>query len=201
MVAASSVFAMPGDVPYKKSYTCTLKKITALPIGARAIKKFSDQEMVALFAAFKKQSIKLPYHIADNTVVPDSGYQAKVYKGDFSNQGVEEYLFDSEGGSGHYDMITQVYRLENKNFKKINFEKVLADNNLQQEGGFYSHLAKPFAYELQGKTYIRFMDYPAGHTNYDPAQLHVYTYFWQGNKLTKISQRDGKDVLKQFCQL
>ena len=173
--------------------------MTALPIGAKAIRRFNNEEMVALFLLFEKEDIKLPYHIANNTLVPDDGYRAKVYKGAFSNQGVEEYLFVSEAGSGHYDTIKQVYRLENKTFKKIDFEKVIADNNLQQEGGFYSHLAEPFAYVLEGKTYLRFMDYPVGHTNYDPKQLHVYTYFWQGDKLTKISRRDGKDVLKQFC--
>ena len=191
VLLARSAIAMPGDMPFTKFYACIFQKITALPAGGNAVKRLSDKEMVGLFVKLKKQGIELPYHIVNDTLIPNNGYRAKVYQGDFSNQGIKEYLFDTESGSGHYDTITDVYRFSDDLFQPVNFEKVIAENGLQREGGFYSHLAEPFAYVLQGKTYIRFMDFPVSHTNYDPKLLHVYIYLWKGDKFTKIIQLNG----------
>lgn len=59
-------------------------------------------------------------------------------------------------------------------------------NNLIPGGdmgnSFYLHVADPFAITKNGKTYLRFMNFPGGSMDYDKTKLRLCTYLWQGKQ-------------------
>ena len=133
---------------------------------------------------FKDQKFDLTLN-SDGTLQDQYNDRYEIYKGDFSNEGIIEYALISTGGSGNYNDVS-VYKLINNHLVDVDLGKIISTDLLH--GGdvgpdFYGHTADPFAIIKNGKTYIRFMDYPDDQS-YDKTKLLLCTYLWEKNKIT-----------------
>lgn len=123
---------------------------------------------------------------SDGQMSATDGENIVVYQGDFSNEGKTQYLFTAlDGGSHDVDSILGVYQLEGEKLTSINFKQVISQNLYHKSNGdlskFYNHMAIPFAYTQNSKTYLRF----AHILPKKPTQ--ICTYIWQGKRLVSLN--------------
>jgi len=172
--------AYPYDID---SYFDGLDAIMQSPSGSSLVKECDDIE---------KNKILKMLGESYKDIELDGTDVINVFKGDFSNEGNIEYAVIIMAGFLRWQQY-YFYKLDNNKLINLDFDKVVATNfyhgdlAMMQDYSkmeFNHHIASPFAITLNGKTYIRFMSYPAGRTEYDKFQLQLCTYLWEGNKFT-----------------
>ena len=180
---ASSAFAATDD------YFKSLQQIKNPPTGSIAVLPCSISEKKHILLLLMKvktaffHNCKL--HIEDDGTIYDeyrSSYQ--IYKGDFSNEGITEYAVIYTGGTMHANTVF-VFKLLGNLLVDANLDKIISKDLLKGDDlgpNFYLNIADPFAIVMQGKTYMRFMDYPP-HLTYDKSKLKVCTYLWQKDQI------------------
>ncbi|WED42674.1 hypothetical protein [Legionella cardiaca] len=166
------------------SYFSALALIKKPPADSIAILACDHDEKIKIINMIKKSGSKLD--------LDENGLrQITIYKGDFSNEGFVEYAVVISEGSIHWEEVF-VYRMENNKIVDIKLNKIIANNFYHGNSEmmtdysmreFNHHTANPFAVSLKGKTYLRFMEYPA-RSDYDKTKLLLCTYLWQGKQFT-----------------
>lgn len=186
-----SVGALAAQKQNVSQYFCVLKKIQQLPDNAQAINPVKTAELNRVLSLLKHQSVSLPF--ANN-----SSESLQLYVGDFDNTGDKEYLFIVTGGSMNTNTVAAVFKNIRNQFRAVDFNKIVTKNlfpGSDMGPNFHLWIAKPFAYVKNGMTYLRFMDYPGSHTDYDVHKLHVTTYYWRDQSFRRVAQLNGVQLL------
>lgn len=202
----SSAFSANTD-----DYSKSLQQIKKPPAGSIAVLPCSISEKKQILPLLMKvkttffHNYKL--HIEnDETIYDEYRDSYQIYKGNFSNEGITEYAVIFTGGTANANTVS-IFKLLGNRLVDTNLDKFISKDLLK--GGdvgpnFYMYTADPFAIVAQGKTYIRFMNYPSGFT-YDKSKLVLCTYFWQKNKIVlsgpnlTFSPTSGKLIKASDC--
>ncbi len=169
-----------------------LKAIQQLPAGTLPISPCNTYETKAAIAQLKHDKLNKLGRLSFNEegkVTDEYGENIVVYKGDFSNEKMVEFLFlITGGGSLSTDTVAGVYKRVKNRLIDLNFDNVVIKNLIPggDMSGFYMWTAKPFLYVRNHRTYMRFMSYPGEHTDYDKSKLLVCTYQWQGKRFKLV---------------
>lgn len=178
-----------------RDYFCVLKKIQRLPAKTRAINAASSRQLQLILTQLKNQGIILAYKKNSEGDFVDAYNEAvNLYIGGFDNTGQKEFLFVVTRRSMNVNTIMEVYTKKNNRFVRVEFDKIVISNlfpGSDMGPNFPMWIAKPFAYIKNRATYLRFMDYPGTHADYDSKKLTVYTYLWQGRLFKKVAQSNG----------
>jgi hypothetical protein len=129
----------------------------------------------------------------DGTFVDGYNDLYTLYKGDFNNTGGQQYLLLATSLDMMTNSVIGVWQVLGSTMTKLNFDSSVVQGVIGNGdiSSFYLHVAKPFAYISNGKTYLRFMQAPYGidperPNRYDVSQLAVCTYVWQDQKFSLI---------------
>ena len=194
--------ADPDNTPYFK----ILDHIKKLPADATPILKCDNPNEIKQFMTLLKkssaqkgsdyqldnfiiQSLKLD---KSNTIEDDYGNYYDIYKGNFSNEeGITEYALVSTNSVGEHSNDVNVYKLIDGHLVDAGLGDIISRDLLSGRDlgpNFYDWTADPFAIKKEGKTYLRFMNYPStpadSSDGYNTDELRLCTYLWQGNKIT-----------------
>jgi hypothetical protein len=179
--------------------------IQKLPENATPIAPVTKSQMEAFLQLMIKNHIKEDLFDPAEVQVNEDGHfddeygdEYTLYLGDFDNCGSLDYLLISTGGSMHVDTVMSAWKKSGEQLIKLDYDKDVIDGVLGGSGdmsGFYYHTAKPFAYRLLGKTYLRFMQVPEGGNPddpnyYDASQLLVCTYFWKNHSFNLVGPQN-----------
>lgn len=125
------------------------------------------------------------------------GDEYTLYLGDFNNCGSLDYLLISTGGSMVVDTVMSAWSKSGAQLTKLDFDSDVIDGVLGGSGdmsAFYFHIAHPFAYRLNGQTFLRFMNVPEGNPNdanyYDASELLVCTYLWKNHSFKLVGPQN-----------
>lgn len=170
-------------------YFKLLEKIKRPPSDSTPILACDLVEKKHVLNLFNKSGIKDfdDLKMTENGSIYDRwNEEIKIYKGDFSNEGVTEYALISTGGTMHANTVT-IYKLIAGQLVNAHLDQIIIDNLIpdgDMGSSFYQNVADPFAIVKNGKTYLRYMSYPGGNTDYDKSKLQLCTYLWQGKQFT-----------------
>jgi len=174
------------------------------------LKKSSTQkESDYLLDNFAIQSLTLD---KDNATIEDGTRYYVIYKGDFSNEGVTEYALVSTNSVGEHNNMVNIYKLIDNHLVDTGLGDIISRDLLNGRDlgpDFYNWVADPFAIKKDGKTYLRFMNYPSTPADrsdgYNTDELRLCTYILQGEKITlsgpnlKYSKKQNKLVEATDC--
>jgi hypothetical protein len=198
---ATSLSVMAADSIDTDDYFQALKQIKEPPIGSVPILACDSNEKKRFLDLMKKSDIKDFTDLKldeDGKISARWDDQIEIYKGDFSNEGMTEYALITTGGTMHANTV-YIYKLISDHLVNVNLNNIIITNLIPGSDmrNFYFNVADPFAIKQNGKTYLRFMTYPGGHTDYDKTKLQLCTYLWQGKQftLTGPNWRYDKDNL------
>ncbi len=94
-----------------------------------------------------------------------------------------EYALVTTGGTMHANTVEILkpinHQLVDAHLDQSISKHLLAGSDMSR---FYLHVANPFAIIKNGKTYLRFMEFP--YKEYDKKKLLLCTYLWEGEKIT-----------------
>ena len=113
-----------------------------------------------------------------------------LFKGDFANNGQNDYLLASEGGTGHYDSLEAILRKDKVGIVAIKTEGALPGGpEFSAEAvAMPGHLGDPFLTEACGVVYMNFEDYSWTANNI--RKMTPVVYQWKGNELRHISGKN-----------
>jgi len=195
-----------SEITNNEPYFDALEKINALQTNQQAIPPCSENEKKELIVLLKnsKDEDLNSYAIDHGAIVNQYGETLEIYKGDFSNEQLTQYALISTGGTMRSNTVT-ILEKQNDLVVKRNLDTVIIENLIPDSdmSEFYMHVAKPFAFKQDGKTYIRYMNIP--YKKYDIAQLQLCTYLWEADviQLTgpnwTFDKKSGKMVPYNDC--
>lgn len=174
-----------NSIDVAQDYFKAIDQITKPPIGSVPILPCSMAEkkwVVTLLIKSGVNDYKLESY-EGKTYISSGGDEVEIYKGNFSNESGVEYALVTTGGSMHVNTVS-VYKLINKRFFDTNLDQIISNNLFPgyDISHFYMWVAKPFSIVKNGKTYLRFMEFPSSSQDYDKTRLGLCTYLWQGQK-------------------
>ncbi|MDX1901674.1 MAG: hypothetical protein SFW66_06680 [Gammaproteobacteria bacterium] len=150
------------------SYFKSLQALEKLPKGATPVQPVSD--------TIKNQ-------ISHLLNLQNTG--TTIYRGDFNQDGITEYAVITTSGSIGAQTVN-MYRFEGGLLFNEHFDQAVTQSLFPKKdmSKFYLFVAKPFAFTLKGKTYLRFLN---ASSNYDKYALRVCTYQWHQNNTFSLS--------------
>lgn len=131
-----------------------------------------------------KQAALGPYILTPQGKISNAFHEeGELYKGNFSNQSFEEYALILTSPTMHTQTVT-ITRLQAGKLVEVDLDGLIIGSVLKNGDfsiDFYSYTADPFAVVKDGKTYMRFMDYP--YRSYNINKLILCTYLWEGENI------------------
>ncbi|MFN7098001.1 MAG: hypothetical protein ACK4PR_10675 [Gammaproteobacteria bacterium] len=127
----------------------------------------------------------------DGSFVDGYGNQFLLFKGNFNNTGVQQYLLLATAMQMMSNFVVGVWQVSGASMTELDFDHNVVNGVIGHGdmSSFYLHVAKPFAYISNGKTYLRFMQTPDDielqQTN-NQLQFAVCTYMWQGQSFSLV---------------
>jgi hypothetical protein len=176
-------------------YFQALTQIQKIPADAKAITPANNKTITQVLRQLKKQKIKINYQLVHGILQDRSGQAVKLYLGHFSNQAVPEALFlYTNSGSINASGVLQVFEMQKNAVKELKLNPVIRKHLLHGKdlSAFYFNVAKPFAYTLNGKTIIRYMQYPPTN-DFDARKIRVCSYLWTQHTIKPVA---GKDCIQ-----
>lgn len=171
------VFAYSTD-----DYFQAVEQINKLPTDSTPVLPCNlaeKQQIVAMLKSNKEYAgLKLD---KAGGLIDQWNEDVEIYKGYFSNNGVLEYAFVFTGGTMHANTV-KVFKRVNNQLEDVHLDRIIVNNLFPgaDMSRFYLHVANPFAIVKNGKTYLRFMEYP--YKEYNKTKLLLCNYLWEDNK-------------------
>jgi hypothetical protein len=114
-----------------------------------------------------------------------------LFKGDIDNDGIQDYIFAGEGGSGHFDGLEATYHKEKNTFVAIHFDDHKNSRTLlpgievaSEAVALPGQLGDPFLTTACGSVLMNFVDYNKWNVEDNP-KLHSEKYLWKNGKLKR----------------
>lgn len=184
----------------KTEYLKTFQSLQAIPEQAIPIQPCSaDETRWFLQLMASNHIVNDLFYPAMVKVQPDGsfvdGYDDHyvLFKGNFNNTGTAQYLLLGTGAQTMTNSVIGVWQVSGTSMTSLNFDGNVVNGVIGNGdiSSFYLHVAKPFAYIYNGKTYLRFVQGPDGDdpqspNRYDLSQLAVCTYLWQGQSFSLV---------------
>lgn len=190
-IAVTNTYASTANAGYFKA----VAEIKKLPPHAVAVRPCTTAEKKMIIQLVKQNKLEKFGDLklnAQGQLANDWDDEIEVYKGDFDNSGATAYAFVTRGGSMRAQTVT-VYKQVGNQLLDLDFSEVVMKNLIpgQEMNEFYKWVSDPFAMTKDGKTYLRFMNYPGTPADYDKTKLQLCTYLWQKNNIILTGPNKG----------